>query len=75
MAFIVHSEAAPPGEIVHTLAAATFSLGGSKNSFQTDDYEIISNAQQHPWLTVQDEDVPAPATPVVRKTSDDKDKD
>jgi hypothetical protein len=53
MAKIVHSDLAPDELVHYSFGGAEFDLGGSaKKSFESDDREVISNAQAHPWLTV-----------------------
>lgn len=55
MAKIVHSEAAPAEAVHYALAGVEFDLEGDA-VFETDDREVIRNAEGHPWLHV-DEDV------------------
>lgn len=53
MAKIVHSEAAPSEAVHYSFAGVEFDLGGRKKAFETDDPNIIGNAEAHPWLTVE----------------------
>lgn len=62
MAKIVHSEAAPAGEVSYSLGIAEFKLGGKNPSFSTSDYTVISDALVHPWLSVEDDSTPAVQT-------------
>jgi hypothetical protein len=76
MAKISLNDHAPSGETVSfSLAnAETFELGaGAKKFFETDDPDLISNANAHPWLQVEvATDVPAPNfhEPAVRPEDD-----
>lgn len=57
MAKIVHSEAAPSEAVHYTFVGVEFDLGGRKKSYETDDAAVLSNAEAHPWLTVERETV------------------
>lgn len=55
MAKIVLSDLAPAEAIHFSLGNAEIDLGGKsgKQSVETDDRELLSNAVAHPWLTVE----------------------
>lgn len=59
MAKIVLSDKAPTGESIHfSLGNADFDLKG-KQSYKTDDRDLVANASSHPWLVVTpDEGLP-----------------
>lgn len=76
MAKISLNDHAPSGEKVSfSLAnAETFELGtGAKDSIETDDTDLISNANAHPWLQVDvgtDAPVPTFTEPSVKPEDD-----
>jgi hypothetical protein len=51
MAKIVLSDAAPSESIHFSFSAVEFDLKG-KQTYKTDDLEVITNATVHPWLDV-----------------------
>lgn len=54
MARILHNDRAPDETVHYTFSGVEFDLGGSaKGSFETDNREVLSNAEVHPWLTVE----------------------
>lgn len=54
MAKIVLSDTAPSEAVHFVFGGAEFDLGGSKKkTYETDDADVLSNAEAHPWLTVQ----------------------
>jgi hypothetical protein len=57
MAKIVHSDAAPSESVHYVFAGVEFDLGGRKKVYETDDAEALANAEAHPWLTVEYEEV------------------
>ena len=57
VAKIVHSEDAPQEAVHYSFAAGEFDLGGRKKSHETDDPSLISEANAHPYLDVQVEQV------------------
>lgn len=68
MAKIVHSAAAPAEEVSYSLGNTEFKLGGKIKSYDTDDYLVISDALEHPWLEVAP-DEPAPVAVATKKSS------
>lgn len=52
MAKITHSELAPAEKVVYTLANEQFELT-AKGSYESDDPIVLSNAEVHPWLSVE----------------------
>ena len=74
MAKITQNADAPAGVVTYGFADGDFQLGGAKRSFETDNRSIISDAEVHPWLSVDEDsapDVPAPVTPEPTNTEDD----
>lgn len=58
MAKILSSEAAPSEKVHYTFGTVEFDLGGNaKQSFETNDRDALANAEAHPWLTVEREQV------------------
>jgi hypothetical protein len=53
MAKIVHSDAAPSEKVRYSFAGVDFELGGKSSSFESNDPEVLGNAETHPWLTVE----------------------
>jgi hypothetical protein len=54
MATIKPSELAPDEVVHYSFAGVEFDLGGSaKQSFDSDDRAVITNAAGHPWLAVE----------------------
>jgi hypothetical protein len=52
MAKITHSELAPAEKVVYTLANEQFELT-AKGTYESDDPIVLSNAEAHPWLSVE----------------------
>lgn len=51
----ISSNDSAPAEVVHyTFAAGDFKLGGRSKKYETDDSQLISEAQAHPWLMVEE---------------------
>lgn len=57
MAKIVHSEAAPSEAVHYTFAGVEFDLGGRKKAYESNDATVLANAEAHPWLAVEREEV------------------
>ena len=53
MATIRPNDNAPDEAVNFSLGSATFSLEAG-GSVETDDREVISDAREHPWLTVEE---------------------
>lgn len=63
---IVSSSLAPSGEVRYSLGSgASFTLGGSSDSHECDDPQVLARATAHAWLTVERE--PADKTPPTFK--------
>ena len=56
MAKITHSELAPAEKVVYTLANEQFELT-AKGTHESDDPIVLSNAEAHPWLSVEHPEV------------------
>jgi hypothetical protein len=52
MPTISHSELAPDEAVTYSLGMAEFRLDGRTKSYETNDQDVIANANAHPWLTV-----------------------
>ena len=52
MATISHSDLAPDAQVHYSVAGAEFDLGPGE-TFETDNEEVLANAQAHPWLKVE----------------------
>lgn len=52
MAKITASELHPAETVIHALANVDFKLT-AKGTYETDDPIVLSNAESHPWLTVE----------------------
>jgi len=76
MAKIVPSDLAPAEAVHYSLGAVEFDLGGKSDakSFETTDRAALSNAESHPWLTVEYDEAeaidPAFYAPKVRPEDD-----
>lgn len=61
MARILPSDNAPSEAVHYSLAGVSFDLGGSgkgtKKTYETTDPTVITNAEAHPWLTVERDEV------------------
>lgn len=70
MATIVPSDLAPSETVHYSFAGVEFDLGGSgkgsKKQFESTDPDVLSNAGQHPWLTVKADEKLA-AVPTFRE--------
>lgn len=53
MAKIVSSELAPSEAVHYTFDGVEFDLGPRKKAYETDNAAVLSNAETHPWLTVE----------------------
>lgn len=69
MAKIIHSDLAPSGAVKYSFAGAEFEIGGKRKSFESDDPAVISEANLHPWLSVEAPKAKpeAPAEPEVEE--------
>lgn len=76
MAKIIPSDLAPDEVVHYSLGAVEFDLGGKSGSksYETDDRAALSNAEAHPWLTVEYDKVealdPAFYAPSIRPEDD-----
>lgn len=52
MPTISHSELAPDEPVRYLLGQAEFQLDGRTKNYETDDADVVLNAEAHPWLTV-----------------------
>jgi len=52
-ATISHSDLAPDEQVHYSFAAAEFDLGGKQKPHYTDVLSVITEAQAHPWLSVE----------------------
>jgi hypothetical protein len=62
MAQITTSDAAPSGELHFVFTQGEFDLKNKTDSYSTDDTDLISEANAHPWLEVD----AAPAAPAPK---------
>lgn len=72
MATIVPSQEAPSEAVTYSLANETFELDAG-GSFETDNRAVISNANAHPWLEVEED--PALVTDAEDESDYDPSKD
>lgn len=52
MPTISHSELAPDAPVRYLLGQAEFQLDGRTKNYETDDPDVVLNAEAHPWLSV-----------------------
>lgn len=52
MPTISHSELAPDEPVRYSLGQAEFQLDGRTKNYETDDPDVVLNAEAHPWLVV-----------------------
>lgn len=52
MPTISHSDLAPDEPVRYLLGQAEFQLDGRTKNYETDDPDVVLNAESHPWLVV-----------------------
>lgn len=61
MATVVPSDLAPAEDLLYILGGVDFELGVG-GSYETDDRDVLANAEVHPWLKVEYDESEAPIT-------------